>query len=449
MRHLRVFGYCLLMALFASGCSRSSVDSSSDDDDIEVKLDAADQLDAEVVLASALLNRSLRLDYCLARSKNKSSRLSNRQTLRSLERKSGLSTSQPSCYRMLKIGDRTNLSIEQTYLSRRRSRSRSLTRTEFRPARNHTDDDNGILNDRSAKLGEPVQRILVIGGGTAGWMTAAYLRRRTNCQVALIESPNVPTVGVGEATIPAMIELLKALQLDEDQFMRQCHATYKLGIQFINWVQPEHRYWHPFGFCGGQIDDIDLFHFWLKRRHETSTDEEYACYSLQAALAQAGKIHRPVGGKPVVHNYAFHLDAVAFADYLRRTATQQGVRHVLADVQHVVTNETGWIDAVALADGRQVTADLYIDCTGFKGLLIEQALNDPYIDWSDTLLCDRAAVVRLPPDPQMPPYTQATAVSAGWICASRFVTESAVGTSIPVHIRVMRRPLASYWITRA
>ncbi|MDG2384337.1 MAG: tryptophan 7-halogenase [Pirellulaceae bacterium] len=271
------------------------------------------------------------------------------------------------------------------------------------------------MNEHSNSSPAPIDRILIIGGGTAGWMSATYLRRLTNCQVALIESPNVPTVGVGEATIPAIVDFLKVLDLNEDEFMRRCQATYKLGIEFIDWLHEDHRYWHPFGLCGGQLDNLDLFHFWLKRKRETQNQEEYAAYSLQALLAEAGKVHRTIGGNPIVQNYAFHLDAAAFANYLQSIATKHGVRHVSADVQQVETNDNGWIKGVELTDGRMVQADLYLDCTGSRGLLIEQGLQDPYVDWSETLLCDRAAVVSLPVDPQMPPYTQATAASAGWI----------------------------------
>ena len=260
-----------------------------------------------------------------------------------------------------------------------------------------------------------IRRILIVGGGTAGWMAAAYLQKHCRCQIALVESPDVPTVGVGEATLPALIDFVAELGLDEDDFMRRCHATYKLGIQFRDWFQPQHCFWHPFGVCGGEIDGIDLFHYWLKGRRLQRDESVYTDYSLQRTLAEAGRAHRRIGGKAVVRNYAYHLDAGAFADYLKEVATSQGVRHVLANVEEVVADGKDRIRYVRFDDGRQVDADLYLDCTGFQGLLIEQALGDPYLDWSDTLICDRAVVIRLPANPEMMPCTEVTGGRAGWI----------------------------------
>jgi tryptophan halogenase len=260
-----------------------------------------------------------------------------------------------------------------------------------------------------------INRIVIVGGGTAGWLVAAYLRRRTGCTITLMESSDIGTIGVGEATIPSLVDLLRNLKLDEDEFMRRCHATYKLGIKFVNWIHQEHVYWHPFGLCGGLIDGIDLFHFWLKRVRTDCSDEPYSFYCLQALLAEAGKAHRPIDGASVVANYAYHLDASAFADYLKYLATTEGVYHVVDTVRHVVLDERGFIERLETASGHAWSADFYVDCTGFRGLLIEQALGDPWIDWSHLLLCDRAVVLRLPADENMPPYTRSTAVDAGWI----------------------------------
>ena len=113
-----------------------------------------------------------------------------------------------------------------------------------------------------------VADILIVGGGSAGWMTASYLRRRTDRSVTLVESPSVPSIGVGEATIPALLDFVRGMQLDEDDFMRSCHASYKLGIEFRGWTGEKHSYFHPFGLCGGTIDGLDLFHFWLKSVRE-------------------------------------------------------------------------------------------------------------------------------------------------------------------------------------
>jgi tryptophan halogenase len=261
----------------------------------------------------------------------------------------------------------------------------------------------------------PVRTILIVGGGTAGWMSAIYLRRRTGCQVTLVESPNIGTVGVGEATIPNLIDFLHSLGIDEDAFMRSCQATYKLGIQFRDWIHKGQSYWHPFGLCGANIDDLDLFHFWLKRRLELDIDEPYCAYSLQTILCESGKSHRPLGAPPVVNNYAFHLNASALAEMLCTLSVQSGVIHRRENVIDVPLSEDGSIASVAFESGEHLEADLYIDCTGFRGLLIGQAMGVDWVDWSEMLLCDRAVVRRGPVDPTMRPYTMSTAMDAGWI----------------------------------
>jgi tryptophan halogenase len=258
-------------------------------------------------------------------------------------------------------------------------------------------------------------RTLIVGGGTAGWMAAAYLSKTTNCEITLVESAEVPTVGVGEATIPSLIDFLQHLQIDELEFMRRCQATYKLGIKFDNWVHPEHQYWHPFGLCGGVIDHIDLFHFWVKARRFGMDVGRYSDYSLQALLAACYKVHRPIGGEAVVANYAFHLDANAFAHFLKEFALTRGVRHVIDSIESIERNAEGSIARLKSAAGHDFEADLYIDCTGFRGLLIEETLNDPFLGWEDMLLCDRAVVFSQPPDEQAPSFTRSTAVDSGWI----------------------------------
>jgi tryptophan 7-halogenase len=245
------------------------------------------------------------------------------------------------------------------------------------------------------EAGNSINRILIVGGGTAGWMAAAYLRRRTHCPVTLVESPDVGTIGVGEATIPALVDWIRGMQIDEDTFLRRCHGTSKLGIRFLNWIRPGHCYWHPFGLCGGHIDGIDLIHFWLKRRRAGRTDRDYTHYSLQTLLAEQGKAHRLLGGPALAENYAYHLDAGDFAAFLRELATGEGVEHLLDNVRNVVVNERGHIERVE-TERHALTADLYLDCTGFRALLIERALGDPFVDWSHYLLCDRAVVLRLP-----------------------------------------------------
>ncbi|MCA9123579.1 MAG: tryptophan 7-halogenase [Planctomycetaceae bacterium] len=265
-----------------------------------------------------------------------------------------------------------------------------------------------------------IQRILIVGGGTAGWMAANYLNRflrRTSCKICLLESPNIGTVGVGEATIPAIVRFIRNMEFDEAEFMRRCHATYKLGIKFVDWVRQGHSYWHPFGVCGGIIDGQDLFHFWLKSARKNLGDGTYSSYSLQALLADAARAPRSLeGSSQIIESgaYAYHLDADALAKYLREKAVGAGVEHIEDDVCDTLVDNDGFIESVNTSGGRELSADLYLDCTGFKAQLIERALGDEYVDWSDLLLCDRAVVLPLPQDPQMLPYTRATALRAGW-----------------------------------
>ena len=265
-----------------------------------------------------------------------------------------------------------------------------------------------------------LRRILVVGGGTAGWITAVYLNRIVRplgCQVVLVESANIGTIGVGEATIPSLVDFLRILQLDETEFMRACSASFKLGIHFEGWLGEGVDYWHPFGRVGGRIAGIDLFHFWDLRRREGASQLEYADYSAHVALARANKAPWPIGATSAVHSqmsYAYHLDAGAFATYLKGIATREGVAHVFGDVQHTALAPDGAIAHVDIGGDRRIEADLFIDATGFSGLLIEKALGDKWIDWSNQMLCDRAVAMPLPRSDTFAPYTRSTALPGGW-----------------------------------
>jgi tryptophan 7-halogenase len=276
-------------------------------------------------------------------------------------------------------------------------------------------------------LNNPTEfHIGIVGGGTAGWMAAATLRRRLGCRVTLVESDRIAGVGVGEATIPAMIDWIENMRIDEDEFLRRCGGTYKLAIRFDNWIEPQHRYWHPFGICGLRIDGVDLVHFWKQgvRDGWLEASSQYTDFSLQKQLCDAGRSPRPIGAPSVCANYAFHVDASRFAVFLRELATSEGVVHRIGDVTGVRTSDAGEIMSVEIAEQCPLNADLYVDCTGFASLLIEKGLNVPWIDWSEQLLCDRAVAMRVPPasddmagqdcEQNVAPYTISTGLSSGW-----------------------------------
>ncbi len=268
-------------------------------------------------------------------------------------------------------------------------------------------------------MADPIRSILIVGGGTAGWMTAAFLSRYLDagrCTITVVESEAIGTIGVGEATVPPLAAFLRAMGIDEDDFLVQCNATYKLGIRFDGWGRE--TVWHPFGAIGApQVELLPLFHHWLRFKREGREQGAYTSYSLQALLGEMSRAPRPVGGSSVVSQqgaYAFHLDAKAFAAYLSRFAVKRGVYALVDDVQNVTVDSRGFIDTVQTRKNGPLSADLFIDCSGFSGLLIEKALGDGHVDWSKHLFCDRAVVVALPVDGQLPPFTRATALDAGW-----------------------------------
>jgi tryptophan halogenase len=265
----------------------------------------------------------------------------------------------------------------------------------------------------------PLERVVIVGGGTAGWMAAAYLNRylrRLGAKVVLVESPTLGTIGVGEATIPSLVHFVRLMKLDENEFMRRCAATYKLAIRFDDWYRPGTTYWHPFG-TAARLVGYNLFHFWLKRRLDAGEQLAYADYSLQVGLSLQEKAPRPLNGETPITEagaYAYHLDASAFGEYLKEIATQEGVQHLFGDVQDVVRDARGDIASLDIGGGRTLAGDLFIDATGFRGRLIEQALGDPWLDWSRFMLCDRAVALPLPRSDSFPPYTLSTALPAGW-----------------------------------
>ncbi len=261
--------------------------------------------------------------------------------------------------------------------------------------------------------------IVIAGGGTAGWMTAAALGRFLGAgfHIRLVESEEIGTVGVGESTIPQIHLFNKALGLDEDAFVRATQATFKLGIEFVGWQQPGHRYMHAFGAVGRDVGLIPFQHYW-RRVHEAGTAKPLSAYSLNEIAARAGRMHR---GGPITANtipdmpYAFHFDAGLYAAYLRRFAEQAGVARTEGRIVDVIRNgETGDVAAIGLASGERIAGDIFIDCTGFRALLIEQTLEAGFEDWSRWLPCDRALAVPSRSVEGFTPYTRATAQAAGW-----------------------------------
>lgn len=267
----------------------------------------------------------------------------------------------------------------------------------------------------------PIRDVLVVGGGTAGWMSAIYLNRMlrgSGVTVRLVESPAVGLVGVGESTVPTLIRFLRQLDISEDAFMRGVQGTYKLGIRFESWVRPGHVYWHPFGMCGGFLNGLDLFHYWLARRLKDRSERPYHSYSLQAQLGDVNKAARPFSGtSPVVDRgaYAYQLDATVMGAWLKTLAVPQGVSALTAHVTKVMRDPTGAVDHLVTSEGIRLKADLYVDCTGFQGLLIEKELEDPWISWSNMLLCDRAVAAPIPSEKEIRSYTRSTALDAGWL----------------------------------
>lgn len=266
----------------------------------------------------------------------------------------------------------------------------------------------------------PIDDVLIVGGGTAGWMTATHLAtefKSTGRRVTLIESSDIPIIGVGEATVPSLVGFLRVLGIDEHEFIRRCHATYKLGIKFINWRRGNDSFWHPFGPAGGHIDGLQMFHFWLKSLRTGNLEGPYSSYSAQALIGDLDKAPGPLTGTSLILDqgqYAYHLDAGAFAEYLKTVAIERGAKHIVDEVTGVQVDDRGHIARVETRRNGHLKADLYIDCSGFRALLAEQALGDAWVDWSEVLLCDRALAAPLPGGDRMPPYTRSTALSAGW-----------------------------------
>lgn len=266
----------------------------------------------------------------------------------------------------------------------------------------------------------PIRTLLIVGGGTAGWMTAAALAHKlegAGVRIRLVESEEIGIVGVGEATIPHIRFFNAKLGLDERDFMRATHATFKLGIQFRDWARPGDAYIHPFGDFGAPVEEHGFLHAWLRLRAQGDAGA-FEDYCLPAMAARAGKFGFPPAGaaSPLAsYGWAYHFDATLYGPYLRRYATARGVERTEGKVVDVtLRGEDGFIERVTLESGERIEADLFVDCSGFRGLLIEQALKTGYEEWSKWLPCDRAVAVPCEPARPLEAYTQAIAHEAGW-----------------------------------
>jgi tryptophan halogenase len=260
---------------------------------------------------------------------------------------------------------------------------------------------------------------VVVGGGSAGWMAAAALANmvRGSCKIALVESDEIGTIGVGEASIPPIKHFLQTLGLEVGKFLRATKASFKLGIRFEGWSRPGHDYFHPFGTHGVGFDAVPLHQYWL-REWLGGGGEPLESLSMGWAAARLGRFAHPTRDPRQVqstYDYAYHFDAGLFAAMLRAYSEERGVERTEGRVAEVrLDGEGGAVTGLVLADGRTVEGDFFIDCSGFAGLVIGRALGVAYRDWTHWLPCDRAVAVGASITGDRPPYTRSIAGEAGW-----------------------------------
>lgn len=262
-------------------------------------------------------------------------------------------------------------------------------------------------------------KIVIVGGGSAGWMTAAGLAYtvQNNCEITLIESEEIGTIGVGEATIPPIRHFNHRIGIDEADFLKQTHGTFKLGIEFINWTRKGHAYFHPFGEYGAEFDTVPFYHHWMSKFLSGEVDELDE-YCMAWVASRNGKFAHPLQDARNITSrmdYAYHFDATLYARFLQGYAKKHGVKRIEGKVTSVQQNsENGFITSVGLESGQNIEGDFFVDCTGFYGLLIEKTLKTGYEDWSHWLPCNRAVAMTCERQEPLLPYTKSTAHSAGW-----------------------------------
>lgn len=299
-------------------------------------------------------------------------------------------------------------------------------------------------------MGEQIDEITIVGGGTAGWLTAAFLVRYMNLRseekptkVTLIESPNVPTIGVGEATVPTMVSLLASLGISEKEFFKRCNTTFKLGVRFSNWNHDANgnptSFYHPFETTDSQLAGQNPAYHFHKYGGPPGRENIDQCFSVCVAA-----IEKKLGPKDLKHgdyekhlNYAYHLDAGRFAEFLKEVSIERGVNHVLDDVDDVEQDERGFISALQLQRQGRRPVELVIDCTGFRGVIINKVLKVPFHDYSKYLLNNRALAVQIPHRDleNIEPCTTSTALGAGWVWRVPLYNRIGTGYVFSSHFR--------------
>ncbi len=271
---------------------------------------------------------------------------------------------------------------------------------------------------------KPLKKILIVGGGTAGWIAASILSKQlekangaaSSVQIQLVESEEIGTIGVGESTIPPFLEMLNNLEINEQEFIKYTQASFKLGIQFVDWRVKGESYFHPFGTISAGMKEFTFYQLWLKslQQGETLGLQDFSPCNL---MAQHGRFYLPqLADKTAIGEarYALHLDAKLVAQYLRNYAEAKGVQRTEGKIMSVVQRDDGSIAKVVLRSGEEISADFFIDCSGFHALLIEKTLGASYCDWTQYLPCDRAVAVQTENRGDTTPYTRATARDHGW-----------------------------------
>jgi hypothetical protein len=273
-------------------------------------------------------------------------------------------------------------------------------------------------------LNQLIRNVVILGGGTAGWMTASYLKKTFGAEVSitLIEAATIPKIGVGEATVPNLQRaFFDFLGVPEDEWMRECNASFKGAVKFVNWrkhpdAQGKNHFYHHFGLIPN-CDGVPLSQYWYLRQQQEGNQEamDYSCY-MQSAILDANLSPRMLDGTRTMA-YAWHFDAHLVAAYLCKLAVGWGVNHVIDELETVEHHPDGRIAALTTKGGGRYEGDLFVDCSGFRGLLINKAMNEPFIDMKNHLFCDSAVASAVPHDDAangIEPYTSAIAMKHGW-----------------------------------